>query len=63
VLEFGGDFRLVFPCFSVPVENRPAPARAYKGGKWEPVCFPQAKSLYLLKQTGSRFFLSLGMSI
>ena len=51
---------LVFSALFVPVENKPVPARAYKGKKWEPVGFPQAKLLYLLKKTGSRFFLSFG---
>ena len=56
----GGAYRSQFSALFVPVENKPVPARAYKGEKWEPVCFPQAKLLYLLKQTGSRVILSFG---
>ena len=37
-----------------------SPARVRGEKKWEPVCFPQAKPLYLLKLTGSRFFLIFG---
>ena len=54
---------LFFALFFVPVENRFSnrSPRAYKGEKLERVCFPQAKLLYLLKLTGSRFILSLGI--
>ena len=57
----GGGFRFLFSAlFSVPVENEPLPARAYRGEKWEAVSFPQGKSLNFHQLTASRFFLIFG---
>ena len=54
-------FRFLFSAlFSVPVENQPLPARAYRGEKWEAVGFPQGKSLNFQQLTASRFFLIFG---
>ena len=57
----GGGFRFLFSAlFSVPVENEPLPARAYRGEKWEAVSFPQGKSLNFHQLTASRLFLIFG---
>ena len=58
-----GAFSFLFPPFlsacGKPVPKTGSRARVW-GEKREPVCFPQGKSLYSLKLTAFRFFLTFG---